>query len=294
MTDTEPVAAPQPATGGLHLGEWLSELVGTAVLVFAALSFLTIIFNPRSDFQTWIPSLSARLLVLGVIFGVIILSIATSPVGRLSGAHLNPVVTLAFWITGHVHPHDLFGYWAAQLAGGVIGTIALRMLWGSTAAGVHYGAITPTVGTVTAVALEALMVAVLLGAMFFCLSEPKLVRWTPVAAGLVVAGDTWLGAQLTSTGLNPARTLAPNLVSGQWQDWWVYLIGPAVGAVVVAVLWRSVPRVILTAKLFHDPGYRSVLRTYLPAGSPVRAETTQPTPVEQSGTERGPHGLPTA
>ena len=82
MSDQSP--APQPATGGLHLGEWAAELLGTAVLVFAALSAVTLMFHPRSAVQDWIPSESARLLILGIVFAVIIIAIATSPTGRLS------------------------------------------------------------------------------------------------------------------------------------------------------------------------------------------------------------------
>jgi aquaporin Z len=276
---SDEAAAPQPAVGGLHFGEWAAELVGTAVLVFGALSSVAIVFHPGSAFEDWIPSLSVRLLLLGLVFGVIIVAIATSPIGRLSGAHLNPVVTLAFWITGHVHPHDLFGYWTAQLAGGVLGTLALRVVWADTAAGVDYGAITPEVGAAAAVAIEALMVGVLIGAMFLFLSARAWVRWTPVAAGVVVTVDTWLGSELTNTGLNPARTLGPSIVSGQWQEWWVYFLGPAGGAALVAVLWLMVPRVILTAKLFHDPSYRSVLRTHLPAARQPSAKQAGPAEV---------------
>jgi len=276
---SDEAAAPQPAVGGLHFGEWAAELVGTAVLVFGALSSVAIVFHPGSAFEDWIPSLSVRLLLLGLVFGVIIVAIATSPIGRLSGAHLNPVVTLAFWITGHVHPHDLFGYWTAQLAGGVFGTLALRAVWADTAAGVDYGAITPEVGAAAAVAIEALMVGVLIGAMFLFLSARAWVRWTPVAAGVVVTVDTWLGSELTNTGLNPARTLGPSIVSGQWQEWWVYFLGPAGGAALVAVLWLMVPRVILTAKLFHDPSYRSVLRTHLPAARQPSAKQAGPAEV---------------
>jgi aquaporin Z len=264
--------APQPATGGLHLGEWAAELVGTALLVFAALSTVTLMFHPGSAVLDWIPSQSARLLLLGLVFAVIIIALATSPIGRLSGAHLNPAVTLAFWITGHVHPHDLFGYWTAQLVGGALGAFALRLVWTRTAGGVGYGAITPEVGPWSAVLIEAVMVGLLLGAMFASLSAPTLVRWTPVVAGLAVAMATWLGAGYTNTGLNPARTLGPNLVAGQWQDWWVYLVGPMAGAALVALVWRATPRVILTAKLYHDSGYRSVLRTHLPAGRPPTAK----------------------
>ncbi|MGZ4519861.1 MAG: MIP/aquaporin family protein [Mycobacteriaceae bacterium] len=262
---SESVAAPQPAVGGLHFGEWAAELAGTALLVFAALSAVTLMFHRGSVFEGWVPSTSARLLLLGAMFAVFIVGIATSPLGRLSGAHLNPAVSLAFWITGHVHPHDLLGYWGAQLLGGVLGTLALRLVWGQTAAGIGYGAISPAVSPGVAVLVEGVMVGIMVGTMFVFLSVTSLVRWTPVAAGTVVALNTWLGSSLTSTGLNPARTLGPNLVSGQWLDWWVYFAGPVMGAVLVATLWRGVPRVILTAKLFHDPAYRSVLRTHLPA-----------------------------
>ena len=127
-------------------------------------------------------------------FGAVIVAIATSPIGRLSGAHLNPVVTLAFWITGHVHPHDLFGYWAAQLAGGVLAAArTAHRLGRDGAAGIHYGAIIPEVARSRG-GHRGGDGGLLICAMFLFLSEHALVRWTPVAAGLVVAVDTWLGA----------------------------------------------------------------------------------------------------
>lgn len=265
MTETTHPAAPQPAVGGLHVAEWAAEFAGTAILVFVALSALTVMFRPGSAWEDWVPSRSGRLLLLGILVAAVIVAIATSPLGRLSGAHLNPAVTLAFWITRHVHPHDLFGYWAAQLLGGLAGVLALRAVWSDTAAGVDYGFISPSVAAGPAVLIEALMVALMVAAMFFFLSEVRLTRWTPVVAGAVVALATWLGAERTGAGLNPARTLAPSVVTGDWLDWWVYVVGPLAGAALVAVLWWAVPRVVLTAKLFHDPKYRSVLRTHLPA-----------------------------
>ncbi|MCW2835433.1 MAG: aquaporin family protein [Nocardioides sp.] len=265
--------APQPPTGGLHLSEWGAELAGTAILVFVALSNATVLFHPGWVFEDWIPSESARRVLLGTVFVAGLTTIARSPLGRLSGAHLNPAVTLAFWITGHVHPHDLVGYWAAQLTGGALGAFALRIAWGQTAADIDYGAITPEVAPWAGVLVEALMVGLVVCAVFGCLSTHALVRWTPLVAGTVVTLNYWLGAPFTHSGLNPARTLGPNLVTGQWQDWWVYVVGPLAGAALVAVAWRMAPRVILTAKLFHDPDYRSVLRTHLPARGPAVAQT---------------------
>jgi aquaporin Z len=245
------------------VGELCAEMVGTAIIIlFGTAVVAQVVTTAGTDAPAGGHDAITWAWGIGVTLGIYCAA-------RLSGAHLNPAVTLAFWITGHVHPHDLFGYWTAQLVGGALGTFALRLVWTETAAGIGYGAITPEVGPWSAVLIEAVMVGLLVGAMFVVLSVRALVRWTPVVAGLVVALDTWLGAPFTNTGLNPARTLGPNLVAGQWQDWWVYLVGPIAGAALVAVVWRATPRVILTAKLFHDSAYRSVLRTHLPARRPA-------------------------
>ena len=111
--------------------------------------------------------MSLRLLLLGLMFTVIIFVIAVSPIGRLSGADINPVVTLAFKITGHVHHHDLMGYWVAQLAGGVAGVYLVK-LWGSAAESVEWGVIHPSVSTPAAIGIEALMVGAIVLTMFLC------------------------------------------------------------------------------------------------------------------------------
>ena len=72
-------------------------------------------------------------------------------------------------------------------------------------------------------------------------------------------------APLTGTSLNPARSLGPALVSGNHRVLWVYLLAPPVGAALAAGIWRSVGPRVLTAKLFHDEHYPSVMGTDLPA-----------------------------
>jgi aquaporin Z len=71
------------------------------------------------------------------------------------------------------------------------------------------------------VLIEVAMMGPLVGAMFVFVSARALVRWTPVIAGSVVL-NTWLGSAFAKTGLNPARTMGPSLMAGQWQEWWVY------------------------------------------------------------------------
>lgn len=264
MSDVPAQTPAQEAVGGWHFAEWASEFIGTALLVFTAMSCVVLVFGSNSPFDSF--STSTNLLLIGLMFTVIIVAIAFSPIGRLSGAHINPAVTLAFKITGHVHPHDLIGYWVAQITGGILGAFLVKV-WGDAAESVEYGVIHPTSSVPKAIAIEALMVGAIVLTMFVFLSKVKTARWTPVAAGLMVALVTWKGAPYTGTGLNPARTIGPELVAGDFTYWWVYVVGTLLGAAVVAVLWNLGPRIILTAKLFHDPSYRSVLRSHLPVRS---------------------------
>ncbi len=145
--------------------------------------------------------------------------------------------------------------------------MALRAAWGARAASVGYGVTLPgpRVRPGSAMALEMLMTALLLLVIFTFLSSRRTNRWTPLAVLVTVALEVWQGAPYTGTSPNPARSLAPAVVAGHFTDWWVYLAGPLGGSLLAAVLWAQVPRVVLTAKLFHDPRYRSTLGSVLPA-----------------------------
>ncbi len=149
---------PQP---GLHLAEWSCELLGTALLLLGGLSAVCLDFGPHSPLRGL--GSSVRLLLTGLLFAGTGSLLAISPLGRRSGAHLNPVVTLAFWTQRKVHPHDLAGYVGGQLLGAVLGTAAVAGLWGSEAQAVHLGATAPGRGLTrpAAMLVEAAMTAVL-------------------------------------------------------------------------------------------------------------------------------------
>lgn len=261
----------QPATGGWHLAEWASELAGTALLVFAGLSAVVFNFYPGSPAAAAIPSHSLRLLVTGLLFAGAGGLVAISPLGRRSGAHLNPAVTVAFACIDHVHPHDLCGYVGAQFAGALGGATLLRLVWGPKAGAVGYGVTQP--GPHTSVAavfgLEAAMSAALVLTIFAFVSSPRTARWTPAAVWILVAVLVWQAAPVTGTSLNPARSVGPAVVAPNLEDLWIYVLAPVLGAGAAALGWRAVSRRILTAKLFHDPAYRSTLRTALPARPPA-------------------------
>lgn len=259
------VVAGQPARGGWHLVEWACEAVATALLLLGGLSAVCLDFGPHSPLSSW-PT-SPRLLVTGLLFAGTGSLLAISPLGRRSGAHLNPVVTAAFWIQGKVHPHDLAGYVIAQLLGALAGTALLATLWGHEAAAVHLGATAPGsgVGYPEAVAVEAAMTGLLVLTLLLMTSSPTTARWTPLALWLLVATLVWVGAPYTGTSLNPARSLGPAVLAPLWRPYWVYVVGPALGGGLAAAAFSLLrQRRVLTTKLFHDPAYPSTMASALP------------------------------
>jgi aquaporin Z len=192
--------------------------------------------------------------------------VAISPIGRRSGAHLNPSITVAFWCQRHLKVGDVIGYVVGQFLGALAGTAMLRLLWTSRAASVHFGMTLPGggLGPWEATGVEALMTAVLVLTIFAFVSSRKTAHWTPLAVWIVVAVLVWKGAPYTGTSLNPARSFGPAAIAERWRIYWVYVVGPLGGTLCAVGVWKLIPRNTLTAKLFHDPRYPSVAGSSLP------------------------------
>jgi aquaporin Z len=250
---------------GLHWRIWGAEAAGTALFVLGALSAVALVLGTGSPFGGL--SSSWRNLIAGALVATVVSAIAVSPIGRLSGAHLNPAVTLAFRALGMVGRHDVAGYVAAQLGGALAGAALFRAAWGPVAASVGDGVTHPTVSLVAALALEAGMTAALVATIAAFVSHERLARWTPLIIWPLLAVMIWLAGPLTGTSLNPARSAGPAAASGDLADLWLYVVAPTVGAVAVGLGWGRAPRLRqpMTAKLLHDQRYRCSLATTLPA-----------------------------
>ncbi len=231
-------------------------------------------FGPGSPVAPHLASRGARFLLTGLLFAGTGSLVALSPLGRRSGAHLNPAVTLGFWTQRKVHPHDLAGYVVAQLLGAIVSVGLLRLAWGHTARALHLGATQPGGGftALEAAGLEAVMTAALVLMIFFFTSSPRTARWTPLGNWLLVATLVWQGAPYSGTSLNPARSLAPALLAPELAHLWVYIAGPLSGALLAALGFAGFRSThVLTAKLFHDPRYPTTLGTELPTAPTPRS-----------------------
>ena len=260
-------AGPVPARAGWHWAQWWCEFAGTALLLLGGLSAVCLDFGASSPVAKVVPDHSARLLITGLLFAGSGSLVTVSPLGRLSGAHLNPCVTLAFWRRGHVHPHDLVGYIVAQFAGAFAGTALVKWWWGSQAGSVSLGITLPRAGLTGAgaVGIEAVMTAVMLFAILAMVSNPHTARLTPLMVWILVATLVWQGAPWTGTSLNPARSLAPAVLDMNLRDLWVYFVGPPAGSLLAVEAFNLVPGMeTLTAKVFHDWRYPSTLSSALP------------------------------
>lgn len=262
------IPVPQPKASGWHPVDWACEFAGTATQLFLGFCAVAVLESDHSPIPGALPA-ALRLVLIGVTFGLLAAAVALSPIGRRSGAHLNPAVTLGFFLRGHTPGRDAFGYAAAQVVGAVAAAAAFSRVLPRWAVSVSSARTAPQPGLPgwAAAAIEAVLTWALLLTVFLMLSSPRTARWTPAAVTGALAGLIWIGAPHTGASMNPARTLGPDLVSGAWPALWVYMVGPPAGALLASWLFAFVARwrPTLTGKLFHDPRYPSVHATTLPA-----------------------------
>ncbi|HEV2436041.1 MAG TPA: aquaporin [Verrucomicrobiae bacterium] len=209
---------------------YLSELIGTALLVGIGLSFVIFDFGQGSPVAVILPDAGMRRLLTGFLFGATGAAIAYSRVGKVSGAHINPVVTLAFYSKGKLSGRDTLGYIPAQFAGAILGSIPL-LFWGQQGRSVDFGGTTPGTGyTIWAALLGEVITTVgLIVGLFVFLGHRRLRQYTPLLFPFLYAVMVYLEAPVSGTSTNPARSLGPSVISGVWSGWWIYFAGPLIG-----------------------------------------------------------------
>jgi len=220
----EPAPPPhRSALAGFEVGRsgqlrrMLAEAIGTfALTAVDAGGAMVASLDPRVSFTG--RSAAAGLLVASMCYAL----------GNVSGAHLNPTVTLAFALRRDFPWRFVPGYWLAQLGGAALAAVILRAILGPIA---HLGATEPAVGVVSAVAMEALLTFFLITVILSTATQYKVLAPTaPLASGATVAFCGLLGRAISGASMNPARSFGPVLVAGFFSDSWIYLVGPMVGA----------------------------------------------------------------
>jgi aquaporin Z len=248
---------------GWHWREWAAEAAGTGLLMFAVVSAKDLIVRAGGPVsEIWI-----RVALVGVVAGLVVIAVAYSPLGRRSGAHLNPAVTLGLAAQGSVGAADAICYPLAQAAGGIAGVVAARVC-GPTVVGpaVRWAVIAPAgwLGQPAGAAIEAVATGIQLAVVFGCLTSARWRSLAPAAAAILLAGAIAVLAPVSGAGFNPVRGLAPDVPADTYPALWIYFAGPLAGALAVGMAIRVRGRWPKTGKLVHNPAIACYMRCELP------------------------------
>lgn len=258
---------------GPHVEEYACELVGTCLHIFALVCVVGLMFSPHSPVPGAIPSKPLRLLLAGMMIGGSGALVAISPLGRLSGAHLNPAISFGFWMQGRMHTRDFAAYCFSQLVGAALGTAAAVFLFPSMAQSISDAVLRPATGLSawSTFGLEVAATFILATVIFSFVASKRFMRYTPAAIPFTAGFLVWWDGALSGAGLNPARWFGPAVCLPEWHLGWAYVLGPMAGAFFAAFL-RLHPEILSarpkTSKLFHDPRYRSIFKHDAVASTP--------------------------
>jgi MIP family channel proteins len=173
-----------------------------------------------------------------LVFGLVIMAMVYAT-GHLSGAHINPAVTLAFTLTRHFPSREAAGYITGQLLGAVAGALLLLAVWPHQPASL--GATTPSISAGSALVYETALTAFLMFVIMAVATDTRAVgTGAAIAIGGTVGLDALFGGPVTGASMNPARSFGPALFSGEWHDFWIYVIGPLLGAGLGALAYQLV------------------------------------------------------
>ena len=220
------------------LAAYIAELVGTLLLTFAVCTVVVLFVATTANAQT-----GSDFAVVGLVHGFVLFGLIIT-LGAASGGHFNPAITVAAWLTRRIDPVDAVVYILAQLSGGVLGALLVKGLLLDEGRAANYGAATISpllAGNFAGAVVEAIGTFLLVLAVCAVAFNPRARKeWAPLAIGLTLGLDVMIFGPLTGSAVNPARWFGPALIGNEFGGTWPYLVGPLVGAVAAAALYRFV------------------------------------------------------
>jgi aquaporin Z len=187
--------------------------------------------------------------VVGVAFAHgLVVATFVSAYGPISGAHVNPAVTVGVLVAGGISPRDAGLYIVVQLLGGIVGALVLRFVLGGAETGLGatvlaenlaIGAVTISVTPLAGLVLEIILTFFLANAVLNTAVAGRGGHVAALAIGLTLTFCILMGGPLTGASLNPARTIGPAIAAGIFSDIWLYIVGPVVGGILAGLLYNA-------------------------------------------------------
>ncbi len=248
-----------------HWPEYLMEAVELGIFMMSACFFGVVFEHPASPVHQAIGDPFLRRVLMGLAMGLTSVSIVYSPLGKRSGAHFNPSVTLTFWRLGKIKPWDASFYILAQFAGGILGVLVSSLVLKNTlsAPTVNYVATLPgSFGIGAAFLAEAGISFLLMTVVLNVSNKMKLARYTGLFAGSLVVTYISLEAPISGMSMNPARTFGSAFSAQTWNALWIYFTAPPLGMLLAAETYLRLKGVgnVLCAKLHHHNNKRCIFK----------------------------------
>jgi aquaporin Z len=233
--------------------------------MISACALVVLLEYPTSPVHQIIPDPLLRRILIGMAMGLTAIAIIYSPLGKRSGAHFNPSVTLTFFRLGKVEFWDALFYTVFQFIGGLAGVLFSAVVLGELIAhpSVQYVVTVPGMSGVGAAFLAEVVISFILMSMVLRVSNtPRLARFTGLFAGVMVATYISLEAPYSGMSMNPARTLASALPAQIWTALWIYFLAPPLGMLLAAELYVRQHGIhnVFCAKLHHHNNKRCIFR----------------------------------
>lgn len=229
----------RPTMAGATTGALVAETVGTFMFTFSGTATVLAVHTLRKT-STGFTAIGDIAIAIAFAFGVVA---AVHVAAKVSGAHINPAITVGLAAVGRFPWRMVPGYVVAQLVGGCLAALMNWLMFPSLRGSLILGSTHPGVGItwwvacITEVVITAiLMIAVMATAVHE--RAPGGASQAGLTIGLWVGAAIFLALPVSGGSLNPARTLGPDIVAAQFPYWWVYIVGPVAGAVLGAMLWE--------------------------------------------------------
>ena len=211
----------------LNQKRFFAEMIGTFVIVVFATGSVVLDAKYAGTFGLWFVALAPAVAV----------ALAVYAFGKISMAHFNPSVTIGFLVTKHLEKKLLGLYFAAEIIGALLGSLFVKYLIGTQ---VNLGANAPDYhfSIPLIVGVEVLVTALLMAVILTVVHTKGLRGFGSIVIGAMVGLDIFFFAFVSGASMNPARSLAPAIVSGYLNDLWLYLTAPFIGSTIAATIYK--------------------------------------------------------
>ena len=211
-----------------NLAIFTVELIGTFILVIFATGSIVYDFQNGSHFGVWFAAITPFIALL----------IGVYSFGKVSLAHFNPAVTIAYYITGHITKIQIIWYFAAEIIGALLGSLFVMTFIG-TQAKLGANSPNPDYSLLLIFPVEVFASALLMAVIFTVVYTRGLKGFSGIAIGGIVGLDIFFLSFISGASMNPARSLAPAMLSGFFENLWLYWTAPYLGTIIVAILFRG-------------------------------------------------------